>query len=164
MSPEGLRNNATSADIRERPRAAGAEGEMKGDIQRRRVVRGLARRGSALLIVSEPRAARAVAYLLEEFDYNVDAGVSVSEALDWLDRVYYDLIVAGGPDAAVPGYARALRRAAPGSRILLLAPEEAVPAADALRVDVIPPPVRGQRDRQPPRRLTRAARPPETAH
>lgn len=109
-------------------------------MQRRRAVRGLARRGSALLIVSEPRAARAAAYLLEEFDYNVDAGVSASEALDWLDRVYYDLIVAGGPDAAVPGYARALRRAAPGSRILLLAPAEAVPAAEALRVDLIPPP------------------------
>ncbi len=113
---------------------------MEGDTRRRRAVRGLARRGSALLIVSEPRAARATAYLLEEFDYNVDAGVSASEALDWLDRVYYDLIVAGGPEAAVPGYARALRRAAPGSRILLLAPPEAVPGAEAMRVELLPPP------------------------
>ncbi len=113
---------------------------MDGETWRRRAERGLARRGSALLIVSEPRAARATSYLLEEFDYTVDAGVSASEALDWLDRARYDLIVAGGPEAAVPGYARALRRAAPGSRILLLASGEAVPGADALSVELLPPP------------------------
>lgn len=113
---------------------------MEGDTQRRRAVRGLARRGSALLIVSEPRAARATAYLLQEFDYNVDAGVSASEALEWLDRVYYDLIVAGGPEASVPGYARALRRSAPGSRILVLAPAEAVPTAEEMRIELLAPP------------------------
>ena len=113
---------------------------MDGETWRRRAERGLARRGSALLIVSEPRAARATSYLLEEFDYTVDAGVSASEALDWLDRARYDLIVAGGPEAAVPGYARALRRAAPGSRILLLASGEAVPGADVLSVELLPPP------------------------
>lgn len=113
---------------------------MEGDIWRRRAERGLARRGSALLILSEPRAARATAYLLEEFDYTVDAGVSPSEALDWLERARYDLVVAGGPEAAAPGYARALRQAAPGSRILLLAPPEAVPGAETMRVELLSPP------------------------
>ena len=113
---------------------------MEGDNGRRRAERGMARRGSALLIVSEPRAARATARLLEEFDYTVDAGISALEAIDWLDRARYDLIVAGGPEAAVPGYARALRRAAPGSRILVLASAEAVPAAEAMHVELLPPP------------------------
>ena len=66
--------------------------------------------------------------------------MSASEALDWLDRARYDLIVAGGPEAAVPGYARALRRSAPGARILLLASAESVPSAAALRVELLPPP------------------------
>jgi len=113
---------------------------MAGDTGRRRAERGLARRGSALLIISEPRAARATAYLLQEFDYCVDAGVSVAEALEWLDRVRYDLIVAGGPEASVPGYARALRRAAPSSRILLLAGAEVVPAAAAMQIEMVSPP------------------------
>ena len=113
---------------------------MDSDTWRRRAERGLARRGSALLVVSEPRAARATAYLLQEFDYTVDGGVTASEALDWLDRARYDLIVAGGPEASVPGYARALRRAAAGSRILLLASAEAVPSAEAIRVELLPPP------------------------
>ncbi len=113
---------------------------MESETWRRRVERGLARRGSALLVISEPRANRTMTYLLEEFDYTVDTGVSASEALEWLDRARYDLIVAGGPEAAVPGYARALRRAAPGSRILLLAPPENVPSARAIRVDLLEPP------------------------
>ncbi|TAJ19512.1 MAG: hypothetical protein EPO65_06605 [Dehalococcoidia bacterium] len=113
---------------------------MESDTWRRRAERGLARRGSALLVVSEPRAARATSYLLQEFDYTVDAGVSASEALEWLDRARYDLILAGGPEASVPGYARALRRAAPGSRILLLASEEAVPSAAGIQVELLPPP------------------------
>lgn len=113
---------------------------MESDIWRRRAERGLARRGSALLILSEARATRTLTYLLEEFDYTVDAGVSASEALEWLDRARYNLVVAGGPEAAVPGYARALRRAAPGSRILLLAADVSVATAEAIRVELIPPP------------------------
>ena len=113
---------------------------MEGETWRRRPEHRLARRGSALLVVSERRAARAVAYLLQEFDYTVDFGMSASEALDWLERARYVLIVAGGPEAAVPGYARALRRAAPSARILLLASTEAVPSAAAIRVELLPPP------------------------
>lgn len=113
---------------------------MDSESRRHRPERGPGRRGSALIVVSEARAARAVAHLLQEFDYSVDAGVSASDALGWLDRARYDLILAGGPEAAVPGYARALRRAAPGSRILLLASAEAVPSAEAIRVELLPPP------------------------
>ena len=113
---------------------------MDSDIWGRRAERSLARRGSALVVVSEARAARATAYLLQEFDYTVDGGVTASEALDWLDRARYDLIIAGGQEASVPGYARALRRAAPNSRILLLASGDAVPSAQAIRVELLPPP------------------------
>jgi DNA-binding NtrC family response regulator len=97
---------------------------------------------TALVIVTEPRASVATTLILQEMGYTVDFGSEPAYALRWLRRARYDVVMLGGPEVATPAFAERLRRAAPDSRIILLA-ESPLPegALDRLRVEVLPPPV-----------------------
>ena len=98
---------------------------------------GLAAR-TALVVVSEPRAAVASTLVLQEMGYTVDLGSEPAYALRWLRRARYDVVLAGGAGVATTEFAASLRDAAPDSRILLLA-ERALAEGDlgALRIEVL---------------------------
>ncbi len=102
---------------------------------------GLSRRGSALVVVTDARAAVATTLVLREFDYTADVCPEPEEALSWLRHARYHLVIAGGSDVTNPEYAGAMRAASPRSRILLLgsdAPEAALTRTPRLEI-VLPP-------------------------
>lgn len=97
---------------------------------------------SALVLVTDPRAAVAATLVLQEMGYTVDLGSEPGYALRWLRRARYDVILAGGVGVAIPTFAARLREAAPDARILLMA-ERALMDGDlgALRVEVLQMPM-----------------------
>ena len=90
---------------------------------------------SALVIMTDPRAAVATTLILQEMGLSVDVGAEPSYALRWLRQARYDVVVAGGPGVGVPSFASLLREAAPTSRILI-APEPGMSREDAIHAHV----------------------------
>ncbi len=81
---------------------------------------GLAAR-SALVLITDPRAAVAATLVLQEMGYTVDLGSEPTYALRWLRRARYDVVLAGGAGVATVEFASRLREAAPDARVLLMA-------------------------------------------
>lgn len=90
---------------------------------------------SALVIMTETRAAVATTLILQEMGLSVDLGVEAEPALHWLRRARYDVVVAGGPGAGEARFAARLREAAPTARILVI-PERSMRGQDALAAHV----------------------------
>ncbi|MCK9486995.1 MAG: hypothetical protein M0R73_09930 [Dehalococcoidia bacterium] len=82
--------------------------------------RGMGTR-SALVLITDPRAAVAATLVLQEMGHTVDLGSEPAYALRWLRRARYDVVLAGGAGVATPRFAARLREAAPDARILLMA-------------------------------------------
>jgi len=129
------------------PRAAGAIEETPVDRRdaahdARRSVRGLSDRGAALVCLGDPRVELATMLILQELGLSVDLVADPQAAMRWAKQARYQLIVAGGSPVPLPTLATYLRRAAPDTRIVLLA-DDWSPTDDLgpLEVEVLGPPV-----------------------
>ncbi len=97
---------------------------------------------TALVLVSDPRAAVAATLILQEMGYTVDLGSEPGYALRWLRRARYDVILAAGPAVSTVGFASRLREAASDARVLVLA-DRRLREGDlgAMGIELLPLPV-----------------------
>lgn len=97
---------------------------------------------SALVIITDTRAAVATTLILQEMGLSVDLGAEPIFALRWLAKARYDVVVTGGPEAGERQFLSWIRRSAPASRILVI-PEPGLTEADAIahRAERLEPPV-----------------------
>jgi hypothetical protein len=105
--------------------------------------RGLGRRGTAFVLVEDGRQGFALELVLRELEFSVDLGTHAGAAALWLERVRYDLVIAGGPHAARAGgrLLEALaRHQAPPRLVILGNGDVAEEALAALNVEVLRPP------------------------
>lgn len=97
---------------------------------------------TALVLVTDPRASVATTLVLQEMGYAVDLGSEPTYALRWLRRTRYDVVMLGGPEVATARFADRIRKAAPDSRIIMMASSD-LPSdeMERLQVEVLAPPV-----------------------
>lgn len=97
---------------------------------------------TALVLVTDPRASVAATLVLQEMGYAVDLGSEPAYALRWLRHTRYDIVLIGGPEVATAAFAERIRKAAPTSRIIMMASSDLPPRAiERLQVEVLAPPV-----------------------